>query len=210
IPNLFICPSSPTTPPVNGVVDPSEPPTPGLRLDRGWSNYSGVNGSGASSEGIWDLTNTFFGDVYVDGVFYPESRTEFAHVTDGSSQTFALGERVYVVTEFDPFLEGAAWAGPPGPTKRIDEVKSISTKNVRFPINGDPNLFGYYAADKSAPDGASKTLKINDFYFGSHHPGGAHFALVDGSTHFFADDIDINLYKDLATRNGGEVPEGSF
>jgi prepilin-type N-terminal cleavage/methylation domain-containing protein len=208
VPDVFVCPSSPERPTNNGAFDPATPAT--LQLDRGWSSYAGVNGSGATSEGVWDLTNTFNGDLYIDGVFYPGSEVRLSQVTDGTSQTLAFGERVYGVTRWDPLIDGAIWDGPPGPTRRIEEVKSIATKNVRYPINGDPNQFGYYGPDTTAPPGANKSLKINDFYFGSHHPGGAHFAMTDASVQFLRDDIDINLYRALGSRNGGEVGDEAF
>lgn len=208
VPEVFVCPSSPDRPAVNGPYDPGTPTT--LQLDRGWSSYAGVNGSGSTPEGVWDLNNVFDGDVDIDGVLYPGSEVKLSQVTDGTSQTLAIGERSYGVTRWDPLIEGSIWNGPPGPTRRIEEVKSIATKNVRYPINADPGQFGYYTLDADAPPGADKSLKVNDFYFGSHHPGGAHFAFVDASVHFLADDIDINLYRDLASRNGGEVSEESF
>jgi len=208
VPEISVCPSSPERPTNNGGYDPATPST--IQLDRGWSSYAGVNGSGATPEGVWDLTNTFDGDVYIDGVLYPGSEVKLSQVTDGTSQTLAIGERVYGVTRWDPFIEGSIWNGPAGPTRRIEEVKSLATKNVRYPINGDPNQFGYYGLDTTAPAGAAKTLKVNDFYFGSHHPGGAHFALTDASVQFLRDDIDINLYRALGSRNGGEVQDESL
>jgi len=41
--------------------------------------------------------------------------------------------------------------------------------------------------------------------FKSMHPGGAHFALGDGSVHFIADVVDYRLYNEMGTRAGGEV-----
>ena len=37
------------------------------------------------------------------------------------------------------------------------------------------------------------------------HPGGANFAMGDGSVHFFPESIDYRLYNNLGTREGGEV-----
>jgi prepilin-type N-terminal cleavage/methylation domain-containing protein/prepilin-type processing-associated H-X9-DG protein len=41
--------------------------------------------------------------------------------------------------------------------------------------------------------------------FKSKHPGGANFAMADGSVHFLAETIDYQLYNALGTRDGGEV-----
>jgi hypothetical protein len=40
--------------------------------------------------------------------------------------------------------------------------------------------------------------------FKSLHPGGAQFAVADGSVHFVNESIDHNIYRAIATRNGGE------
>ncbi len=45
----------------------------------------------------------------------------------------------------------------------------------------------------------------NNFGFRSLHKGGAQFAMADGSVRFVSENIDANLYRDLGTRQGGEV-----
>jgi|SRR5579884_1268830 len=53
----------------------------------------------------------------------------------------------------------------------------------------------------------------NDWYnnhsFRSRHPGGLQFAFADGSVHFVTNAININLYRALATIQGGEVVDSS-
>ena len=39
----------------------------------------------------------------------------------------------------------------------------------------------------------------------SFHPGGANFAMADGSAHFISDSIDAQTFVSLCTRAGGEV-----
>ena len=41
--------------------------------------------------------------------------------------------------------------------------------------------------------------------FKSMHPGGANFAMGDGSVMFFSETIDFKLYNNLGTRAGGEI-----
>jgi prepilin-type processing-associated H-X9-DG protein len=69
------------------------------------------------------------------------------------------------------------------------QICTEATKNIRYPVN----------TDKSAG------IPLNDLYFHSSHPGGAQFCLADGSVQFLKQAIDIELYRDLATKSGGEV-----
>ena len=41
--------------------------------------------------------------------------------------------------------------------------------------------------------------------FKSRHPGGANFAMADGSVHFIGETVDYRLYNELGSRDGGEV-----
>ena len=58
----------------------------------------------------------------------------------------------------------------------------------------------------SSGDGTSR---INDLlHYWSAHPGGAHFAMCDGSVHFLSYSIDTPTFLALGSRNGGEVVSG--
>lgn len=41
--------------------------------------------------------------------------------------------------------------------------------------------------------------------FGSYHPFGAHFVMADGSVQMISDEIDLTVYRALATRAGREA-----
>ncbi|NOZ41435.1 MAG: DUF1559 domain-containing protein [Planctomycetes bacterium] len=182
IPATYLCPSaSPDLPEVGKLP----------------SHYGAVSGSGHTAEQRWDLDDTFCGDVFIDGVFYPDSKIRLGQITDGTAHTLALGERTYLLGDW---VLGATWLNSP------EEWLCVSaSKNIRYPINASHAQFGYSLADPFAPDGAQRTILSNDLFFSSLHPGGAHFARVDGSVHFFDESIDFVLFEDLASRNGGEV-----
>ena len=104
---------------------------------------------------------------------------------------------------------GATWVGSVnGGVRTGEEVRMKATKNVRYPINADPERFGYWGLDPNAPAGADKSLKQNDFYYGSLHPGGAHFTMADGSVQFMHEDMELTVLQHLATRGGGETEAG--
>ena len=43
------------------------------------------------------------------------------------------------------------------------------------------------------------------YSFRSRHPSGLHFALADGSVRFVANNIPLLIYRQMATRAGGET-----
>jgi prepilin-type N-terminal cleavage/methylation domain-containing protein len=179
---VYLCPSDRTTAlNADGLVE---------------SNYAAVSGAYRDSERI-DLEDTSCGDVYTNGIFYPNSRTKIAKVTDGTSHTLAVGDKLY---NFYDWMTGALWSGMPTPKR----ICSDAAKNIRFPVNADPTVFGYYVGDSDAPAAAARTMLLNDLFFGSKHPGGAPFCLADGSVQFINESIDFTLYQDLATKDGGE------
>ena len=162
------------------------------------SHYEAVSGSGHTTDQVWDLDDAICGDVFVDGAFFPDSQIRLGQVTDGTSHTLALGERVYFLHDW---MFGAYWLKSPK-----DWLCVYSSRNVRYPINASTAQFGFSKGDYySDPRDAPRTIATNDVFFGSLHPGGAHFVMVDGSVHFYADSLDFVLFQQLASRDGGEV-----
>lgn len=167
-----------------------------LAPDRQLSHYSGVGGSGVMERR--DLEDTWCGDMDVDGIFYAESETRIADVTDGTSSTLAVGERNYI---FFDWLMGA--------TRNDDPITRIclgSSQNVRYPINADPSTYGYFVQDSEAPAGVTEKILQNDLHFGSAHSGGANFTLADSSVRFLQDGVDFAVLQALATRADEETP----
>jgi prepilin-type N-terminal cleavage/methylation domain-containing protein len=147
------------------------------------SHYWGIGGA-AGGDDVVVLEQTFCGSLYRNGMFYPDSKTTIKSITDGTSHTLAIGERTYALQSW---IAGVSWDGtPPGSGATICE-KCSST--VQYPINSPKSV----------------TSLLNFIPFGSSHPGGANFCLADGSIHFFAETMDLEKYKALATRNGGEA-----
>ncbi|MBN1908819.1 MAG: DUF1559 domain-containing protein [Pirellulales bacterium] len=98
-----------------------------------------------------------------NGVFYAESRTRIRDIRDGTSQTFALGERtVLKVHENDP-SKWPSWCGPGGLG-----IGSTVSSSVNERMNHPTNMHS----------------------FSSDHPDGANFCLADGSVHFLTNDVE--------------------
>jgi len=157
-----------------------------------YSHYAAVAG-GNTDERI-DLEDEINGDVETSGIFYADSYTRSAEITDGTSNTLAVGERIYPILKH--WLSGVkAWGDRP------TKMSSGAFKNIRYPINA-PHVWKIIA-----PPTMPVELKVlfNDLPFGSDHPGGAHFGFADGSVHFLNETIDFTVYQDMSTKAGEEV-----
>ena len=166
----------------------------------GMVTYFGVMGSKRNCN-FYDLEDSHCGDVYNDGVFYPYESVSMKDITDGTSNTLAIGERTYSLRGF---FAGAFYSGEepygPGTTK----VCSYAAKNMRFGIT-TPEESGYYTKTELPEPHMRLIVPFNDLHWGSEHPGGAHFAHADGSVQFYTDDTALEVMRTLASRNGGET-----
>ena len=134
---------------------------------------------------------TIHGEIATQGVFTlgtSKKEISFASVTDGLSNTILYGEIAW--NEFTGFREyslGILYQGASvGAT-------SFAQKSVKWPINvGLHSTSTVYRGFN------------NNGAFGSHHPGGANFALLDGSVRFIGETIPMELYLAAASRNGKE------
>ncbi|MGE0755669.1 MAG: DUF1559 domain-containing protein [Pirellulaceae bacterium] len=125
-----------------------------------------------------------------DGMFTRNERYNFAAVLDGLSNTIMLGERHYFDINFDKLSGdvikdwGWVWFGGEADA----HLSTLAPINFKFPATGATQL------DFDA--------RINAF--GSAHPGGAQFAMGDGSVRFISQTIAMTTYRALGTRAGGE------
>ena len=104
--------------------------------------------------------------------------TSFRDILDGTSNTFMVGETDFAPQGAPSTLYGGVWAyGYIG----------YSWGSAYHPFNKHDWTTTVYGA------------------FRSQHPGGAQFALSDGSVRFVAETIDHTVYQAYATRHGGEV-----
>lgn len=152
---------------------------------------------------------TLGGDIR-RGAFGNNSATNMAHILDGSSNTFAIGEAAggsqingKTSSNYGPWgLQGTHTCCH----GRI--VSSSSTSLVYTPQQAqDWTINGIWTNNgAAAPDSQGRTYA---WVFNSYHPGGANFVFCDGSTHFISETIDYGTLLRLAYIADGQVV-GSF
>lgn len=120
-----------------------------------------------------------------DGVPYSiHDRVRMASVTDGQSSTFLFGEKHISAEKLGAFpYDSPAYDGDHLPA-------SCRLAGPGLRISSGPH-----------------DVLADMFSFGSWHPGGAHFAFVDGSVRFMSSDTDTKLLGSLANRRDAHVAE---
>ena len=141
-----------------------------------------------------------------NGMIWGCSATSFKHARDGTGSTILIGEAwceprfVQDGQGMDYWAVGApqtdGYRNEPDPeVHRGGTEFSEVAGSTAVPINArlDPIMDGY----------------MKEMSFGSEHPGGAHFCLVDGSVQFISESVDMLTYVALGSRAGGEVPDSA-
>jgi prepilin-type N-terminal cleavage/methylation domain-containing protein/prepilin-type processing-associated H-X9-DG protein len=125
------------------------------------------------------------------GIFQADKQIRFADITDGTSNTLAIGERKSKDGAF-----AALWAGF---SDASGETDGGVNNNYQGPVRG----YTYYRM----PDGATNTGQtFPDLAFSSNHTNGANFALCDGSVRF----INYNISWTDANTASTSPSSGTF
>jgi type II secretory pathway pseudopilin PulG len=117
------------------------------------------------------------GQCVGNGIFYHNSNVRMRDITDGTTNTFMLGER------------------------RTDERQGWYSTWPGMVAEGEEAFQRVLGSADHVPN--DPAAHFDDF--SSHHTGGSQFCLGDGSVTFISENIDHGLYQSLATISGGEV-----
>lgn len=144
---------------------------------------AGSCGPGFRCDDLVDPTVRIFMKFSNDGLFMYGRKIKLREITDGTSQTFMMGETI----EGDLKVSVNMWSnGGRGQT-----IRATATP-LNFPSGLD-------AGNGLLSPGINAG-------FASKHPGGALFSFADGHVVFINELIDQLQYKQLATRANGDLP----
>ena len=123
------------------------------------------------------------------GPLHRNSTTKVGDVTDGTSQTYLVGERVFGGSSAGPY-----WAGLPGPASNQTSCwAGLVTAHLRALHQPTlPFLNGHWVG------------------FSSRHPGGVQVVLCDGSVQFVAEDTEIFILGSMLQIQDGNVLNDAF
>lgn len=187
----FLCPTDPA-PPVFDVTDSG-----GATLTLPTSNYPGIVG----------YANVTMNPGQGTGLFYRNSRIRFRDITDGTSSTICVGERMHQ-HDFNPPMAPVAanstwYAAIPGVTRAAGMMSMpMMTEGPASMILGHVGqapMMGMPAMQRT-PNSTNHIV-----HFSSQHEGGVQFLLCDGSTHFISENIDYGIFRNLGERADGNV-----
>ena len=167
-------------------------------------NFGGNGSSGAK-------ITTSYGHIGKNGILGYNTRTTFASITDGSSNTLMVGECgewLYdtggAPVDYRPsirhgFQIGCLGNGNNSQTlPNSNRARVFNTTTVRYSIN---RLEGW---DTSCVDGNCQNGS-NNAVLRSAHTGGVNLLFADGSVHFIAETLDDAILGRMAARNDGQV-----
>jgi len=148
----------------------------GTQPEAGYGSYAMCQGHQGPTYGISCLVK----DLNTGMAVYV-TKIKRKQITDGTTKTFLLGEVQDVSQPPNRF-----WFG----NRHVDSMRSTDN-----PINTPWGSGVCLPPDRGGANGA----------FGSLHPGGAMFAMVDGAVRFVEESIDLTTYRLLGQRASSQV-----
>jgi prepilin-type N-terminal cleavage/methylation domain-containing protein/prepilin-type processing-associated H-X9-DG protein len=178
---------------------PSDPMT---RKHPSYSNYLACAGGGPPGSCACIAPNYGEFQLFDNGVFFTNSRTQLVDVKDGTSNTYLVGESKYMVTaETDgagnTWRKRASWAsGVLNGDWRYYTNTAAAVEPINLPFGGDYT-------------GGEDQRRFEAYVgrtFGSFHPGGCNMAFADGSVRFMPNNLPVATHRMLgAIRDGGPL-----
>ena len=191
----------------------------------GRNNYYGNAGVNILHSGIPDPDpgDPNYGMPRSDGIFFNESRTKFADVLDGTSHTALFSERItgdgsngISSIESDTYQPGTY---PSTPDEALADANAVDVTDLTKQGNSNVGatwLRSYHSTTRywhvNTPNGRSAMFPPGRIMTtaSSHHPNGVQLARVDGSVKFIPETIDLQVWRNIGSRNDRNVNDNEY
>jgi len=176
---------------------PSDPRMAGSPL----TSYLGVAGGGPTTGCPCVSTNTSNFILWTNGAFFVNSVVKLTDISDGTSNTYLVGESKYQVADLvgGTTEKRGLWSG--GVYLNSGWRYYANLAAAVEPINQPAGI----------PDYNGGSVRTNETVvgrtFGSMHTGGCNMLFADGSVHFMPSATDVNIHRSLGTIADG-LPVG--
>lgn len=161
---------------------------------------------------VVNFGNTNYGQIDIGDVpfggapFTYRDKTGLKKIVDGTSNTLLMSE-IKVLPELPTQSE---WGGPYSDfstalggqvfTAWLPPNSQVGDEVARLIVAPE-----FYLANQIPVPRQKDPSKLQTFAARSHHPGGVHASLCDGSVQFFSEGIDLVIWRAWATANNADV-----
>jgi prepilin-type processing-associated H-X9-DG protein len=187
-------------------------------------DYYGVVG------GKTKIQTNIRGDCFSDGFFVQNRWRKVRDISDGTSNSFAIGESVFpsvgcsaataagagclgygnpAVGGPDSWMGTDGCSGPDCGPQTSDYSVGRTLRSTKYPINSPMPIWTAFSGCNFNSGTGGNICPANDAPFSSYHAGGTHFVFIDGHVTFVNDMVVFTVYQALSTIAGGEVIHGN-
>jgi prepilin-type N-terminal cleavage/methylation domain-containing protein len=159
--------------------------------EKGWTtHYHGNMGPVDLTTNRYEVVPSTNGGQAKQGVLGRDTKTRIAEITDGTSNTFAVGETSW--TRGNPSGNVVGYRVWHRGCNGNGQLACGSCRNV---ANGLGTIWA----------GGGGVAAYNNFSFGSIHPSATNFLFCDASTRAISNNISLGVLMATASRDGGET-----
>jgi len=159
--------------------------------EKSWTtHYHGNMGPNDTTTNRYEIIPSTNGGQAKQGVLGRDTKTRLAEITDGTSNTFLVGETSW--TRGNPMSNVVGYRTWVRGCNTNGQLACGSCRNM---ANGLSTVWA----------GGGGVAAYNNFSFGSIHPGSTNFLFCDASTRSVSNNTPLGILLATASRDGGET-----
>lgn len=175
-----------------------------------WMTYVPVSGRGGDGAIVFNnvLKDRHVTDGLSKTLLVAEVKAWTPHCRDSNSPSALNTPPPASIADLIAYCTAGTLKANPGPghTEWVDARGYLSGVTTTLPPNSHVLFNGYDVDFVSCREGRSTTLPtFNAITSRSYHSGRVNAAMMDGSVHSIADNVDSNVWRAIGTRAGADI-----